>query len=249
MIIDVLYSGSDGNACRVFTDKTSILIDCGVTRSRLFENGRFPLDAVFVTHSHHDHLNGIEVLTKRERIPVYMEEELYRHKQDRIPTYLAKSQVHFSRSGKSISIGDLTVHPFASSHDGVGGLNFIVEEKSSGRRFAHVTDTGVVTDELVTGLKSCHGLLLEANHDTEMLRDFPGYPQFLKQRIRSDVGHLSNRQSFDLIENHLDLTAIKWIIFGHLSKKTNRPELVMDQARERFNGYASFYIAPVRLEV
>jgi len=112
--IDVLYSSSDGNACRVSNGRTSLLIDCGVTRAKLFKNGRFPIDALFLSHGHHDHHSGVPILAKYEKMPIYLEEEVYLHLTERKPTYFGKSEVKFINGGDSIKFGDLTVHLFLS---------------------------------------------------------------------------------------------------------------------------------------
>ena len=107
----------------------------------------------------------------------------------------------------------------------------------------------MVNGDLIPHLKGCQGLLIEANHDIKLLEDYEDYPLFLKERIRGDTGHLSNSQAFDLIDKHLNLKTIDWIVFGHLSKKTNKPSLVLKEARKRFPGYKSIHLAPVDLDL
>lgn len=249
MVINVLYSSSDGNACRVYTEYTSILIDCGVTRNKLFSSGQFPVNAIFVTHEHGDHISGVHTLARGISAEVFMEEIVYKHMKDRNPDYLVGNKIHLIKSGEVIQLGDFCIEAYATSHDSKGGLWYVVQNKQTGLRYGHLTDTGLITNAMSEVLHSCNGILLESNHDVDTLNNHNEYPPFLKNRIKGDKGHLSNRQTFDLIEKHLDLKQTDWIVLGDLSKNTNNPSLVLKEAQKRFPSFESFHLVPIILDL
>ena len=247
MIVHIPFSSSDGNACRVYTQSTSILLDCGVSKRMLFSESPFPLDAVFVSHHHNDHIRGTGIIARATGATVFLQQEVHRHITLRNSTFYKNCSIEYIQAGKKYDIGDLQVEVQETSHDGIGGLYFIVTEMETGQRYGHLTDTGIITEKMVSDLQSCHGLLLEANHDRSILDSYPEYPEFLKARIRGDRGHLSNRQILDFIAERLNLDQISWIAFGHLSPRTNHPDIVLQTACDEFPDYDRFKIAPACL--
>jgi len=249
VVINILYSSSDGNACHVHTENTSILIDCGVTRNKLFSSGQFPVDAIFITHEHGDHISGIHTTARATSAEIFIEEIVYKHMRERNSNYLVGNKIHFIKSGEVIQLGDFCIEAYATNHDSKGGLWYVVQNKQTGLRYGHLTDTGLLTKAMCEVLQSCDGMLLESNHDVNTLNNHNQYPLFLKNRIKGDKGHLSNKQTFDFIEKHLDLKQMDWIVFGHLSKNTNSPSLVLKEAQKRFPSFESFHLVPIILDL
>jgi len=219
--LSILASGSSGNATVVEVDGTRILVDCGISLRQLdrrmqevgLEIGG--LDAVVVSHEHDDHVRGLEVLRRRHRLPVLASEGTADALR-RIPGVDGSV-----RAGRALKIGDLEILPVATSHDAREPVGFVFIHR--GIRVALVTDTGTVTDSLAEQLVACNGLLLEANHDSDLLRYGP-YPWALKRRIASNTGHLSNSQAQAAIER-LAHDGLELVVAMHLSQENNRPEL------------------------
>jgi len=222
----VLASGSKGNSVFIESERARILIDAGLSgkeiRLRLLSLNVHPddLSALIVSHEHADHVKGIGVLSRQHELPVYITE----------PTYHAASSmlkhiepVHFFRDGVSFKVGDLTIRPYASSHDAVDPVNFTVSNGNI--KLGLATDLGFASALVRNCLRNCHALILETNHDREMLRAGT-YPEPLKQRILSRLGHLSNDQAAELLADlhHLDL---RHVFLAHLSEANNLPDKAM----------------------
>ncbi len=246
MHIDILYSSSDGNACRIFNGESSILIDCGVSRKQLFSQGKFPVDALFVSHSHTDHIRGAGVVGRSAGCPVFIEKSTYNALDRRNPAFFKDCRIKFCSQSSIVNNGVFEISMWATSHDGTGGLFYTVRELSSDMKFGLVTDTGTITEDMQRELPKCNGLLLESNHDQYLLQDYPGYPHHLKQRIRGSKGHLSNLQAVTFARDHLDFANLKWLTLGHLSPRTNTPEIVMNEFKSAFPDYNSLHVGPGR---
>jgi len=221
----VLASGSSGNAALITSGETSLLIDAGVSalqlRKRLEAFGRSPdeVDAVLLTHEHSDHVRGLDVFLRRHRAaPVWTARGTW-----------SRLEVRSNGggeliSGTTVSFGPLRVTPVATSHDAAEPLAFVFDD---GRCSAALcTDTGIVTSLLEQRLQGCELLLLEANHDKDMLRHGP-YPWSLKQRIDSRTGHLSNHQSQEAV-GRLKSSVLRAVVGLHLSAENNCPNLVRE---------------------
>jgi phosphoribosyl 1,2-cyclic phosphodiesterase len=240
MRIIVLNSGSNGNAVYVESAATGtgVLLDCGLTRkqieTRLKVHGRYPsnIRAIFVTHEHADHIRGVPGLTRVYHMPVHLTEQTYRN-------YWRKDMVkghRFMAIGEPVAIGDVTVEAYPKSHDAADAVFFVV--RAGGKSFLYVTDLGVHNEQLTAMMPDADGMLLESNYDADMLRN-GSYPEFLKQRIMSDIGHLSNKDARRLLEKHAD-GRLRLLILGHLSEHNNTPELVaaeMDALLDRKEGF------------
>jgi phosphoribosyl 1,2-cyclic phosphodiesterase len=224
-----LFSGSSGNALLVTTGKTTILIDAGVSASRIvgaMAEAGIPgsmLTAVIVTHEHRDHVSGVDVLTRKFQIPFYGTEptlESMRRKR------MLKDD-HFSRSctsGVEFVIGELAITPFTIPHDAAGPVGYRITD---GRvTIAIATDLGHMNDELFANFEGCSLVLLESNHDVEMLTTGM-YPQDLKDRILGSHGHLSNDAAAETVVR-LASGGTKKIVLGHLSKENNTPRIAFD---------------------
>lgn len=219
-----LFSGSSGNAILISSNRTKILVDAGVSCKRieqallsLGENIK-DLKGILITHEHSDHIAGIEVLSRKHGIPVFATE----------PTWLsgaAKLCVH-SRLTRVISksgfyIDDLLVEPFELPHDAADPVGYCVS--AGGRKAAVATDLGWFPKSVEYRLQSCDLVLLESNHDSEMLSS-GRYPYMLKQRIRSRSGHLSNSDAAEAAVR-LASAGVTSILLGHLSRENNSEQL------------------------
>lgn len=226
-----LASGSSGNSTYIGTDNTHILVDAGITCRRidmgLNELGikGNELDGIFITHEHTDHIQGLRILSKKYQIPIYGTEETLEQiemsdKKKEIDTNLFRSIL----PDIPLKIGDLTVKPFSNHHDAANPLAYRVE--NAGKSVAVVTDLGTYSDYTIQNLEKVDALLLEANHDVHML-EAGSYPYYLKRRILSSMGHLSNDACGELLNSILH-DGIKKIFLGHLSKENNMAELAYE---------------------
>ena len=236
----ILASGSKGNSIFVETDAVRVLIDVGLS-ARQIENRLRQIDippesinAVVLTHDHNDHVRGVGVFARRFRVPVYGHPQTL----DNI-TYLFRGQETLRPWNAPFQIEDLQFTPFPLSHDSDPTVGYSIEHH--GRRLVICTDLGVVTPVVKTHVAQANALLLESNHDPEMLMRGP-YPWHLKERIASRVGHLSNHNAGVLLREVLN-GKLNHVILGHLSEENNRPELaretVLDYVGYTFNDQLS----------
>lgn len=219
-----LNSGSNGNCYFIGNSEEAVFIDAGIScKETEFRMKRLGLNmslikAIFITHEHSDHINGVTQLVSKYKIPVYVSQ----------PTLkeagfwkIRKFIFHFS-SSNPILIGGLRVMPFLKKHDAVDPYSFMI---SAGKTNVGVfTDIGQTCDQLIHYFKQCHAAFLESNYDEDMLEK-GRYPFFLKNRIRGGNGHLSNRQALDLYIKHRP-SFMTHLLLSHLSKENNTPELV-----------------------
>lgn len=174
------------------------------------------LDAILVTHEHTDHVRGVERLVRRRRIPVYLTDGT---RQEASGLQLLPEVFPFT-CGREFRINTLRVHPFSISHDARDPAGFTIG--ADGVRIGIATDLGQVTSLVREHLRGCRLLVLEANHDPDLLMNGP-YPWFLKQRIRGRTGHLSNQESGGLLADILH-PGLEQVILAHLSETNNTPE-------------------------
>jgi phosphoribosyl 1,2-cyclic phosphodiesterase len=227
LAICILASGSKGNATYISDGDTSILIDAGLSgveiERRLISRNLVPeqLDAIIVSHEHSDHIQGVGVLSRRYKLPVYINQKTHQASH-------RLGSLHDTKSfecGKPFRICNLTIHPFSISHDAEDPVGFTIGQ--NGTTIAIATDLGIATAMVKEHLKHCTLLILEANHDPQMLETGP-YPWPLKQRIKSRTGHLSNTSSKILLEE-LQHENLKHVILAHLSETNNNPQLAFDE--------------------
>lgn len=245
----VLASGSKGNAIYVAAGNTRVLIDCGVSlkeaRLRLACIGVTieQIDALCVTHEHSDHCAGLPVLARRTEVALYANE----------PTasaveYATRRQTaaewHWNvfATGSAFTIGELTFEPFSVPHDAADPVAYVVSDGT--HRVGIATDMGMPTTLVRKRLAGCHALILESNHDTDLLRNSQR-SWALKQRIAGRRGHLSNDQSAELLVDLLH-DGLQSIFLAHLSDECNRPELARYMA-ERTLKKAGYAHIPVKL--
>lgn len=220
----VLASGSSGNSIFVAGDQTKILIDAGLsgkelTRrlSKIGVSGE-EIDGIFISHEHIDHIKGAGIFSRRFHTPLIMKEATWAAAEKDIKSIDASNQVVI---GKGMELGDLHIYTFSVLHDAADPCGFVIEKK--GHRIAVATDMGYVTEEVKNAIKGSDIIILESNHDLELLKNGP-YPAALKKRILSKKGHLSNDDAgaciCEVIEDNYPR-----ILLAHLSKDNNIPEL------------------------
>ena len=221
--ISVLGSSSSGNCTFLSTSRTRILLDAGFSKTqtsrRLQSIGESleSIDAIVISHEHSDHIQGLPSLLSGINVPIYTAEKTL----DAIRSSVLHNKIERIRAGEAFTIGDLKVSPFSVPHDAVDPLAFVFE--AGGLKLGHVTDLGYLTGLVTQRLQCCDAIVLESNHDLEMLRSGP-YPWYLKQRIMSRHGHLSNDVVAKFFEESFDGQA-RYIVLAHLSENNNHPDL------------------------
>jgi len=224
----VLASGSKGNATFISSGDTSLLIDAGLSgieiERRLKSKGLDPknLDAILVSHEHSDHIQGVGVLSRRYKLPVYINSKTQKSAVSQL------GNLHDFKKfecGSMFTINDLFIHPFSISHDAKDPCGFTVNQ--NGTKIGIATDLGIATSMVKEHLQGCILLILEANHDEQMLINGP-YPWPIKQRIKSRTGHLSNTASRTLL-NELQHDGLKHVMLAHLSETNNTPQKAVNE--------------------
>ncbi len=223
--ICAIASGSNGNCYYIGNEKDAVLVDAGISCKQILKRiAERQLDAqkvkaIFITHEHSDHLRGARVTAKRLHVPVYMTSKTY------LASYnnLKPDYPRFFEAGEKIDVGEFTVHSFIKNHDASEPCSFRVEY--AGKNIGVFTDIGEPCDNVKTHLQLCDALFLETNYDEEMLRTGQ-YPYYLKQRIASEVGHLSNLQALKLLQEFAGIN-LKRVFLSHLSAENNTPEIAL----------------------
>lgn len=232
----LLASGSKGNCIYVQAGGSAVLVDCGLsarqTVLRLEARGLSPrlIRAIILTHEHRDHVQGVRVTAKRLGVPVMSTGATWQAVCDQ-----GRTRQHAIRAGRPFLIDGLALHPFAISHDAADPVGLVISAGSS--RLGVATDLGAVTHLVRHHLAGCQGLILEHNHDPQMLAQGP-YQQWLKQRVRSAQGHLSNEQGAELLAE-LHHPQLRQVVLAHLSEVNNRPELARQAAGQALGGLGS----------
>ena len=222
--VSVLASGSSGNSIYITSGDRSILIDAGLSGKKIVERlnkcgvNNPELDAILMTHEHKDHTKGVGVLSRRFKVPIYANELTWTAAAEDLGKIKSEHQCLFDGD---FMIGDLGILPFSISHDAKDPVGYIIKYKNKSIGIA--TDMGCIPERVKKKLIGLDFLILEANHDLEMLQTGP-YPAFLKKRIRSDKGHLSNDDTADLLPQ-LVKDNFPCILLAHLSKDNNIPKV------------------------
>lgn len=238
-----LYSGSGGNAAYLETPSARILIDAGKCARTLTASLKHigvdmdSIDAIFITHDHTDHVAALEVLAKKHPKPVhilYKSALRYRTIQ---PEALCKCFRMYEQAPFTAKVGEVTVTAFETPHDSRAsvGYRFEFPDGEQTVRVGYATDIGHVSQTLREGLTGCEAIVLESNHDVDMLMDGP-YPYDLKLRIRGKRGHLSNRECADLAAE-LAGQGTTHFLLAHLSEENNHPDIAFDETNSALAGY------------
>ena len=221
-----LFSGSSGNCIFISSGETSVLVDAGVSGKRIEEaleqigESIKSISAIIITHEHSDHIAGAGILSRRHKIPIYANSRTW----DAMRPFLGNSKpehIQVTQVCKPFNVGDIYIVSFPIPHDAACpvGYSFFIDC----RKITVATDIGHISDELMGWLENSHAILLESNHDVEMLMT-GRYPWPLKKRIMGDFGHLCNDLAGKVVA-HLAEKGTKHFLLGHLSKENNYPEL------------------------
>ncbi len=220
-----LYSGSSGNSIYISSGDTTVLIDAGLPGRSIISAveaiGENPgeIDGIFISHEHSDHIKGAGILSRKFDIPIFANEKTWAAMEKCVGNISLKNKVIVNGS---VTIKDFEVRTFKVPHDSAQCIGFTVED-TSGRKVSTVTDMGVFTREIREGIMDSDIILIESNHDVNMLKYGP-YPYDLKRRVLSELGHLSNEDCARAVISVLGHKHRK-IVLGHLSGTNNVPEL------------------------
>ena len=239
----LLASGSKGNAIYIGNHKAALLVDCGLSAKQLLlrlEAAGLPahsIKGIVITHEHRDHVGGVGVAARRLRVPVLSTKATW----ENCPNLGPVRHESFA-AGSPFELAGLSITPFATSHDAADPVGLVV--KCGAARLGIATDLGQATALVRARLAGCQALVLEHNHDPQMLAQGP-YQEWLKQRVRSRHGHLSNQQGSELLAqvHHADLAQV---VLAHLSEVNNLPHLAQAEAAralEELQSSASLHVA------
>lgn len=250
MEFSVLASSSKGNCTVVRAGETTLLVDCGLSArdtARRLESvgyGLDSIDAIIITHEHSDHIRGLPVLSKKYQLPVFVtaatcsaSPELLAVPNERVEGFIC---------GEPFSIGSFIIDSFPVRHDAADPVGLRIYYQS--QLLVIATDLGTVDSQVKAGVDGATGLVIESNHDPELLYEAP-YPWSLKNRIKSDVGHLSNQEAARLVRGLvLAGKSPEVVVAGHISENSNCPELVREEFEQALQPKvgemgAEFYIA------
>ncbi|MCX6339919.1 MAG: MBL fold metallo-hydrolase [Candidatus Aureabacteria bacterium] len=241
----VLGSGSSGNSIYIAGDGYSFLIDAGLSRREL--EGRLSaagaalseIEAVLISHEHHDHIRGLAGLCRSHSVPVYVNRQTA---SAIIEKGIPSERLKFFKNGTEFALGTVTVHPFPVPHDASDPVGFIIRDGEI--RIGIVTDCGHPSKTVKRMLQGCSVLVVETNHDQDLLNNGPRHVS-LKERIRSDVGHLSNDAAAELIAE-VASEELSDVFLAHLSEECNRPGMAR-MVVERAMREAGFERVNIRL--
>ena len=222
-----LYSGSSGNSIFIASDNTRVLIDAGLAGKKIDDALKHigeessSIDGIFITHEHIDHIKGVGVLSRKYDIPIYANDNTWAVMEKNIGK-IKEHNIRIMDRRSSITINDLEIRSFNIPHDAIAPVGYTVSY--AGKSASVVTDFGVFTEEIRDNIIDSDIILLESNHDVNMLRMGP-YPYKLKLRVLGENGHLSNEDCGSAIVSLLKNDKKKQIVLGHLSGTNNHPDL------------------------
>ena len=221
-----LGSGSEGNALVVQVGQTTVMMDCGfglaATEMRLARVGLMPedIDAILVTHEHSDHIGGVAKFARKHKLPVWLTHGTAKvFREGSVPTVM----LNFVDPHDAFSVGDIKVTPYLVPHDAFEPVQYVFSDGAA--RLGVLTDTGSITAHIQSTLSGCDALVLECNHDLDMLMLGP-YPDSLKRRVSGKFGHLDNATAASLLAG-IDCSRLKHVLAAHLSQRNNLPSLAV----------------------
>ncbi len=229
----MLYSSSKGNVAYVKCGSDEILIDAGVSARRICKSlddlgtSIKNIRAIFITHEHSDHIGGLQTISKYFNIPVYAPYLCAKYIADFQPA--TSEHLHSNDAGGCVELDNMRIHTVATPHDSLASVGFRIE--LGNKSFGYATDIGYLSTEVAEMLDGCDYVVVESNHDVEMLRQGI-YPYYLKQRILGKRGHLSNSDCADFLPELVESGA-RTIVLAHLSENNNRPQIAYGECRGR----------------
>lgn len=229
MRVCLLASGSKGNSLYVETERTKLLVDAGMSAreitARLATLGvsGSEIDGIIITHEHGDHVRGVGTLARKYDLPIFISYPACRE----VGKLLRSVRLVEFESGGSFEFQDVLIDPFPVTHDTVDPVGLVIGSREG--RIGVATDLGIVTRLVREKLKGCRVLVLEANHDEELLANGP-YPWHLKQRVKSRHGHLSNSDSAALL-SQVTHPGLEGVFLAHLSEVNNHPDMALKALR------------------
>jgi len=229
-----ISSGSSGNCIYIGTDSTHLLIDVGISGKRIeaglnsFGHTAKKIDGILITHEHSDHISGLGVMARRYHIPIYSTRDTI-HALKKSSSLGAIDSVLYRviEPNEDFLINDIVIHPFETSHDAIHPVCYTFT--AEGKKISVATDLGYYNEYIKEKLADSNILFIEANHDVKML-EVGSYPYYLKRRIKSDLGHLSNETTSKLICD-LYHEAMSYVILGHLSNENNIPDIAYETVK------------------
>jgi phosphoribosyl 1,2-cyclic phosphodiesterase len=262
MKFTVLGSGSTGNSVLISTEKTKVLVDVGLSaketlrRLALVGVDFSELDAILITHEHSDHAGGLRVLLNTVTCPVFISGETREaylreksNKSNNEPQKRADAIKNKSveiESSRDFRIGDIDFEPFSVPHDAADNFGFVA--KNAGVKVATILDFGCFTTLIKEKLRDCNGIVIESNHNRDMLKTCPIYSWDLKQRIMSRNGHISNEDLAEWLTNEFDGTA-REIVLAHLSQRANEPHLARLTAQTAIKMRSPLFQAETKITI
>jgi phosphoribosyl 1,2-cyclic phosphodiesterase len=245
--VSILASGSSGNCTLLETPRTRLLVDAGLgkreTLRRLaaLAHSVDRLDGIVISHEHTDHIGGLPALLSKWHTTVYLTAETHAETLRFLPERHARrlERVEFIDAGQGFCVGDIEVAPFRIPHDAIDPLGFTF--RAAGVKLALVTDLGYMPELVKQRLRDCDGLILESNHDVEMLKVGP-YPWHVKQRVMSRTGHLSNETVSAFLADPEGFDACpRYLVLAHLSENNNNPDVARICAEEALGRRPSLF--------
>ncbi len=246
-------SGSSGNCYMLATVSDALLVDVGVGVRGLKKDCRnyginlSLVHHILVTHDHADHIKSVGSFSHDYNVPVYATATVHAgiNRNYCVTQKVAPDMVHNLEKGQTVQIGEFQVTPFSVPHDSSDNVGYFIE--AEGTNICIITDAGQVTDEMKCYIQRARHLVIEANHDTEMVLNGP-YPKFLKDRILSGTGHLSNRDCAQAVVDNMS-EYLRYIWLCHLSEENNHPELARKTLETVLRSYGVIPGTDVQLEV
>jgi phosphoribosyl 1,2-cyclic phosphodiesterase len=218
-----IASGSNGNCYYLEDDNDAVLVDAGISAKQIVQRmaniglSMSKVRGVFISHEHTDHVRGVDVLSRKYSVPVFMTQKTY----SSYGKIIKDSLLNFFSPGQPVAFGNIYIKPFLKSHDAAEPCSFSISSES--RTVAVMTDIGWKCSNVIAHIKDADAIFLESNYDDDMLKT-GSYPVYLKARISSNLGHLSNTQAGLIALEHAS-PRLKHVFLSHISENNNTPEL------------------------